>query len=114
MTFEQKFKLISQNFEEILTENDLKELLKKNVLLKHYIGFEISGKIHLGTGLATMLAVKTLQKIGADCTIFLADWHTWLNKKLSSDKEIIRKVAVGYFKEGMKASLKCVGGNPKK
>lgn len=114
MTVEEKFNLISQNFEEILTEKDLKELLKKNVPLKHYIGFEISGKIHLGTGLATMLAIKNLQKIGVDCTIFLADWHTWLNRKLSDNREIIKKVAVGYFKEGMKASLECAKGNPEK
>lgn len=114
MTVEEKFKLISRSLEEILTEADLKELLEKNVGLKHYIGFEISGKIHLGTGLATMLVVKLLQEAGADCTIFLADWHTWLNRKLGGDKEIIKKVAVGYFKEGLKVSLKCVGGNPEK
>jgi len=42
---------------------------------------------------------------------FLADWHTWINNKLGGNREVIKRVAVGYFKEGFKASLKCVGGD---
>jgi len=44
----------------------------------------------------------------------LADWHSWINDKLGGDLEKIKKIAVGYFKEGMKASLKCMGGDPEK
>ncbi|MBU4351283.1 tyrosine--tRNA ligase [Patescibacteria group bacterium] len=114
MNFEQKFQKISENLEEILTPEDLKLLIERDVPLRHYIGFEISGKIHIGTGLATMLVVKDLQEAGVDCLIFLADWHTWLNHKLGGDRETIKKVAVGYFKEGLKMGLKCVGGDPEK
>ena len=114
MSPEEKFKLITQNLEEILTPEDLRSLIEKKTPLKHYIGYEISGKIHLGTGIVTSLVVKNLQKAGVECTIFLADWHTWLNHKLGGDKEVIGKVAVGYFKEGLKASLKCVGANSDK
>ncbi len=112
MTTEEKLKLITQNIEEVITEADLKALIEKGAPLKHYIGYEISGKIHLGTGLATSLVIRDLQKAGVECVIFLADWHTWLNHKLGGDKEIIGRVAVGYFKEGLKASLKCVGADP--
>ncbi len=111
---EQRFELIKRNTEEILGENELKELLKKGEKLKHYIGFEISGKIHLGTGLMCMLKIKDFMDAGIDCSIFLADWHTWINDKLGGNPDVIKKVAVGYFKEGLKASLKCVGGNPEK
>jgi tyrosyl-tRNA synthetase len=114
MTITEKFNLISRGLEEVLTAEDLKELLETKILLKHYIGFEISGKIHLGTGLATSLVIKNLQKAGVRCTILLADWHTWLNRKLKGDLNVIKKVAVGYFKEGIKVSLKCVGANPAK
>ena len=58
MNVEKKFELIKRNTEEILGEEELKEMLKKGEKLKHYIGFEISGKIHLGTGLMCMLKVK--------------------------------------------------------
>ena len=111
---EEKFNLIKKNTEEILGEEELKEVLKKNEPLKHYIGFEISGKIHLGTGLMCMSKVKDFIDAGVNCSIFLADWHTWINDKLEGNLDTIKKIAVGYFKEGMKASLKCVGGDPEK
>jgi tyrosyl-tRNA synthetase len=114
MNTEEKIKLITKNAEEILTESDLQKLLENKEKLRHYIGFEISGKIHLGTGLMSMSKVKDLMDAGIDCSIFLADWHSWINDKLGGNREIIKKTAVGYFKEGLKASLKCVGGNPGK
>lgn len=111
---EERFRLIKRNTEEIIGEKELKDLLKRNEKLRHYIGFEVSGKIHLGTGLMSMLKVRDFVKAGVDCRIFLADWHSWINDKLGGNPEIIKKVAAGYFKEGMRASMKCVGGNSKK
>ncbi|NJS40937.1 hypothetical protein HC766_00895 [Candidatus Gracilibacteria bacterium] len=62
-------------------------------LIKHYIGFEISGKIHIGTGIMSALKIKKLQDAGVHCTIFLADYHTFLNEKLDGKIETIRKVS---------------------
>jgi tyrosyl-tRNA synthetase len=111
---QKRFELIKNNTEEIMTEEDLKLLLDSGTKIKHYIGFEISGKIHLGTGLMCMSKVKDFMDAGVDCSIFLADWHSWINDKLGGDRETIKKVAGGYFKEGLKASLKCFGGDPEK
>lgn len=108
----EKINLIKQNLEEIITESELASLIKSNEQLKHYIGFEISGKIHLGTGLMCMAKIRDFQKAGVDCNIFLADWHTWINDKLGGNHDLIKRIAVNYFKEGLKASLKCVGGDP--
>ena len=98
--------------EEILTEERLKELINSKTRLRHYIGFEISGLVHLGNGIISMLKVADLQKAGVETTIFLADFHSWINRKLGGDLSLIRKVAGGYFKEALKTSLKIVGGNP--
>ena len=114
MDVQKRFELIKNNTEEIMTEDDLKLLLDSGIKIKHYIGFEISGKIHLGTGLMCMSKVKEFMDAGIDCSIFLADWHSWINDKLGGDREVIKKVAGGYFKEGLKASLKCFGGDPEK
>jgi len=114
LRIEERINLIKRNTEEILSEDDLPILLANNKTIKHYIGFEISGKIHLGTGLMCMSKVKDFMDAGIECSIFLADWHSWINDKLGGDREVIKKVAVGYFKEGLKASLKCVGGDPEK
>ncbi len=47
MDIQDKISLIKQGTEEILTEGDWIHFLKTRVPLNHYIGFEISGKIHL-------------------------------------------------------------------
>jgi tyrosyl-tRNA synthetase len=100
--------------EEVLTKERLEEYISNRIALKHYIGFEISGFVHLGTGLLTMAKVADLQKAGIAVTLFLADYHSWINNKLGGDLSVIRKVAGGYFKEALKQSLKLVGGDPDK
>lgn len=114
LSVKEKVELIKKDTEEILGEEELEKLIKSEEKLKHYIGFEISGKIHLGTGLMCMSKVKDFMDAGVECSVFLADWHTWINDKLGGDLEVIKRIAVRYFKEGMKASLKCVGGDPEK
>lgn len=114
MDTEKKIQLISRATEEILTEEDLRRLIESGQEIKHYIGFEISGKVHLGTGLVCMQKVKDFMDAGIDCTIFLADWHAWINDKLNGNFETIKNVAVNYFKEAMKTAFECVGGDSSK
>ncbi len=114
MTIDERFELISRNTEEVLTEERLREFLQNGVPLRHYIGFEISGEIHLGTGIQCMAKVADFQKAGVQCTIFLADYHSWINDKLGGDLDIIREMAYGYFAEGLKCCLRAVGGDSDK
>jgi tyrosyl-tRNA synthetase len=114
MDASEQFELIKRGTEEILTEDDLKKYLEAEVPLTHYIGFEISGKVHLGTGIVSMSKIKDFLDAGVKCTVFLADWHSWINDKLGGDLEQIQRIATGYFKEGLKACLKAVGADPEK
>src|SRR5260221_11862943 len=107
----QRVHLITRYCEEVIGADELPGLLDQGLPLRHYIGLEISGRLHVGTGLACMQKVRDLQMAGIHCTIFLADWHTWLNDKLGGEREAIKRIAGGYFKEGVKASPKAVGGN---
>jgi tyrosyl-tRNA synthetase len=84
--------------EEIVTEEDLRKIFENYEHPKHYIGFEISGKVHLGTGLCTALKLQDFIKAGIKPTVFLADYHSYINQKLGGDMEKIRAVAKGYFK----------------
>lgn len=111
-TAEDRIALIERNLEEVLTHEDLATMVRRGEPLRHYIGFEISGRIHLGTGLISMLKVKDFMAAGVECNVLLADWHTWINDKLGGDIEVIRRVAVRYFQEGLRASLLAVGGDP--
>ncbi len=83
---------------EIVTEAELRSLFETNPHPRHYIGFEISGKVHLGSGLLTSLILQDLMKAGVKPAIFLADYHAWINGKLGGDLEKIQEVAKGYFK----------------
>lgn len=109
MTTEEKMKLITRNCQEILTEEDLKKLIESGKTINHYIGFEISGLVHLGTGLMSMGKIADFLKAGVKCKIFLADFHSFLNNKLGGKWEDIRWASENYFKQALIASLKCFG-----
>ena len=99
---------IDDVFDETLQE-DLKNLIDSGNTINHYIGFEISGLVHLGTGLMSMGKIADFLKAGVKCKIFLADFHSFLNNKLGGKWEDIRWASENYFKEALIASLKCFG-----
>ncbi len=112
MTNDEKYKLITRNLEEVLTEEELRKLIASGKPLKHYIGLEISGKAHVGW-VFMMLKIKDLQDAGVETNILLADWHTWINKKLDGTLETAKRLARDYFEEALKAIAICVGADPK-
>ncbi len=107
LSIDDKLHLITRNCQEVLTEADLKALLSSDKPIQHYIGFEISGQVHLGTGIISMGKIADFLKAGIKCKIFLADFHTYLNNKLGGDWENIRWASENYFKQALIASLKC-------
>lgn len=113
MDSEKRFELVCRNSEEILTPEDLRSYIERGFALKHYIGFEISGFVHLGIA-STAMKIADFQKAEIPCSIFLATWHAWINKKLDGSLETIRRIAGGYFKEAMGASLEVFGAEPEK
>ena len=109
---EERAALIERNLAELLGRDELLPLLQSGEQLRHYIGFEISGRVHIGQGLLTIAKVRDFIDAGVECRIFLADWHTWINDKLGGDRERIRKVATGYFAETFRAAMLCLDGDP--
>jgi hypothetical protein len=87
MTTEEKIELITRNLEETLTQEELTQLVDSGKTLRHYIGYEVSGKLHIGQGLYTLMKIKDLQDAGVHTIVFIADWHAWLNKKLDGKLE---------------------------
>ncbi len=82
--------------EEVVTDEELVNLFKTNSHPKHYIGLEISGFLHLGSLILTGFKINDFIKAGVNCTVFLADWHTFINNKLGGDWEKIRSVSQYY------------------
>lgn len=101
MNIEDKVFLVKRKpTEEVLTEKELVQLFETEEHPRHYIGFEVSGKMHIGTGLLTAFKIRDFIEAGVKPIIWLADYHSWINKKLGGDIEVIREVAMGYFKAG--------------
>jgi len=73
-------------------------LLETEAKPKAYWGFESSGLMHIGMGLVCGSKIKDMIKAGFEFTIFLADWHSWINNKLSGDMENIH-LCGEYFKD---------------
>ena len=94
-----KAKLIERNsWQETVPKDGLVDLFKEKSNPKHYVGIEISGFLHLGSLLSTGYKINDFSEAGAKCTVFLADWHTFINDKLGADWETISKVSKYYEK----------------
>ncbi len=109
---EEIIKRLLANTAEIITPEEFEQRLNGDEKLTHYIGFEISGYVHLGTGIMSALVMKDLTDLGVKCTVWLADWHTLINDKLDGTLKTAQSVARAYFTEALKASYSAVGGNP--
>jgi tyrosyl-tRNA synthetase len=102
MDLDQRTALISGVGEEILTVDELRELLVKKKNPVAYDGFEPSGRIHIAQGLLRAINVNRMTKAGCSFTMLVADWHAWLNNKMGGDLEKIHTVG-DYFVEVWKA-----------
>ena len=71
--------------------------------LRCYVGFEPSGKAHIGWKVLA-LQCKRMLDAGANVMIFLADWHAWVNDKFNGDMDAIQETAV-YMQETFRALL---------
>ncbi|MFH1590695.1 MAG: tyrosine--tRNA ligase [archaeon] len=90
MDIDERLKLINEVGEEIITEEDLKELLASGEKLYAYDGFEPSGRIHIAQGLLRAINVNKMAKAGITFKMWVADWHAWANNKLGGDLEKIQ------------------------
>jgi tyrosyl-tRNA synthetase len=84
--------------EEIIMEQELRELFSTKDHPNHYIGYEISGKLHLGSLIVCGYKIKDLIDAGCNCTVFLADWHAFINNKLDGNWDALKK-AGNYYRE---------------
>ena len=88
MDLESKIELVEKGVLEIVTSEELKEKIESQDMIA-YIGYEPSGKIHLGHAI-TVQKMLDLQKAGFKIKILMADLHAYLNDKgsLEEIKEI--------------------------
>lgn len=92
MDVEQRYQLVVRNSDELINEEELRDLLTSNKHPVAYIGFEPSGLVHLGWALVVE-KICDLCAAGFKVIIFWADWHAFINDKLGGNLENIRACA---------------------
>ena len=102
MDIHERFQLIKEVGEEIVTKEELMELLTKKNKFVAYDGFEPSGRIHLAQGILRSININKMIKAGARFKMLVADWHGWANNKMGGDLEKIQ-ITGKYFVEVWKA-----------
>ncbi|MEC8242904.1 MAG: tyrosine--tRNA ligase [Candidatus Thermoplasmatota archaeon] len=72
-------------------------------VLRCYVGFEPSGKAHIGWKVLS-LQLKRMLEADVNVLIFLADWHAWINDKFNGNMADIQLTAQ-YMEETFRALL---------
>jgi tyrosyl-tRNA synthetase len=103
MDINHRAQLISSVGEEVISQEDLHELLKEKPHPIAYNGFEPSGKIHIAQSVLVAINMNKLIDAGCKVKMFVADWHAQANNKLGGDLDKIQTTG-RYFIEVWKAS----------
>lgn len=102
MNVNDKVSVVKEVGEEIVSEEELRNLFEKKENPIAYDGFEPSGKIHIAQGLLRAINVNKLTSTGIKFKFWVADWFGMINNKMGGDLEKI-KVVGEYFIEVWKA-----------
>jgi tyrosyl-tRNA synthetase len=106
MDLEARVDRITRGTTEVLTPEEVRALCASNDRPRAYIGFEPSGALTVAH-LITARKILDLAEAGCDVTVFLADWHAWINDKLGGDLD--RITASGKY---MQAAFTALGADP--
>ncbi len=90
MDLEERVAQVTRNTAEVLTPEEVRPLFQRESAPRAYIGIEPSGLLHVGH-LVTARKMRDLTDAGCRLTLFLADWHAWINDKLGGSLEKIRE-----------------------
>ncbi|MEK6928450.1 MAG: tyrosine--tRNA ligase [Nanoarchaeota archaeon] len=106
MNISEKLELIKRNVSEIITDEEIINLLKKSKKPVVYCGYEPNGALHLGH-FVTIIKLIDFAKTGFKVKVLLADVHAMLNRKGEEDK--IKKEVENWRKTinaiGIKAEI---------
>ena len=102
MSTDEKVSIVREVGDEIISEDELRDLFERKKNPVAYDGFEPSGRIHIAQGLLRAINVNKLTSTGIKFRMLVADWFGMLNNKMDGDMEKIR-VTGEYFIEVWKA-----------
>ncbi|MBW2988176.1 tyrosine--tRNA ligase [Candidatus Woesearchaeota archaeon] len=102
----ERFELIKRNTEEIVTEEELKELLKKKSQPVAYVGHAPTGRLHIGH-LMNILKIGDFINAGFKFKFLIADLHAYLDDKKSPFQ--LLEYRSKYMELIVRETLKAIG-----
>ncbi len=108
MDINEKFKLITRNSQEVVTEKELKDLLKKKKKPAVYLGWSITGRPHIGY-YVPVIKLGDFLKAGFKVKVLLADLHGALD---NCPWELLDK-RYEYYKITIRGMFKSIGADLK-
>jgi len=111
MTIEERLNLIKRNTEEILTEEELRQLLETKKEPVVYLGYAPTGRPHIGYMIPAM-KIKDFIDAGLKVKILLADIHAFLDN-MKSPLELVDK-RVEFYKLELTELFKSIGADVSK
>jgi len=103
MDINQRLELIKRNTQEIVTEEELNNLIKTKKQPCAYIGMACTGKIHIGY-FVPIIKIRDFLKAGFRFKILIADLHAHLDDRKAPFELLDKRVK--YYKEVLSAMLK--------
>ena len=108
MNIQEKLKLIKRNTQEIVTEKELADLLKKKKQPSVYLGWSITGRPHIGY-YVPVIKLADFLKAGFKVKLLLADMHGALD---STPWQILEK-RYDHYANTIPLMFKSIGANIK-
>jgi tyrosyl-tRNA synthetase len=99
--------LLTRYTEEVVTEEELEELLDGEPTA--YIGYAPTGEMHIGH-FTTIRKLADFQRAGVDVTVLIADLHAHLDSEKSPWDLLDARSE--YYEESIRAMLDSAGGDP--
>jgi len=99
--------LLTRYTEEVVTEDELEELLDGEPTA--YIGYAPTGEMHIGH-FTTIRKLADFQRAGVDVTVLIADLHAHLDSEKSPWDLLDARSE--YYEESIRAMLDSAGGDP--
>ncbi len=110
MDVEERLALVKRNTQEILTDEELVQLLKDKKHPKGYIGLATTGRVHIGYFIP-MMKVADFLKAGFHFKILLADIHAHLDDQKTPFELLNHRVE--YYQHVIEALLQSLGADTK-
>lgn len=107
MDAEERFDLVGHNTAEVVTEDELAEVLDNDPTV--YIGYAPTGEMHIGH-FTTIRKLADFLRAGLDVTVLIADLHAHLDDEKSPFELLDARAA--YYREAIEGMVKAAGGDP--